>query len=55
MLNHILKKFKFSSVPVIDTSNFINKQGTYMQDCEKVADALHKIGCVIIKDPMVQQ
>ena len=31
----------------------MNKEGNYKEDCEKIAEALHIFGCVIIKDPRV--
>lgn len=41
------------SVPIVDVKNFLTGTGNYTQDCKAVADALHKYGCLIIKDPRV--
>lgn len=42
------------SVPVVDVTNFVNGTGNHTQDCKKVTEALHKYGCLIIKDPRVK-
>ncbi|KAL4456283.1 hypothetical protein ABPG74_014244 [Tetrahymena malaccensis] len=44
-----------AKVPVVETSNFLNKTGDYKKQCEEVAQALHTYGCVIIRDPRVNQ
>ena len=41
------------SVPVVDVTNFLNGTGNYSQDCKQVTEALHKYGCLVIKDPRV--
>jgi hypothetical protein len=41
------------SVPIVDVTNFVKGTGNYEQECKTVADALHKYGCLIIKDPRV--
>ncbi len=41
------------SVPIVDIKNFLTESGNYTQDCKEVAQALHKYGCLIIKDPRV--
>ncbi len=49
--------FKFSAlkVPIVDVEPFMKGQGNCEQDCKIVADALHKYGCLVIKDPRVNQ
>lgn len=41
------------SVPIVDVSNFVKGIGNCEQECKTVAEALHKYGCLIIKDPRV--
>lgn len=41
------------SVPIVDVNNFLNGTGNYEKDCQQVAQALEKYGCLIIKDPRV--
>lgn len=41
------------SVPIVDVQPFLTETGNYAQDCKTVAEALHKYGCLIIKDPRV--
>jgi len=46
------------SVPIVDLETFFNRESdneTYVAECLKVADALHRFGIVIIKDPRVFQ
>jgi isopenicillin N synthase-like dioxygenase len=45
--------FSQSVVPVVDVSNFLKESGNYTKDCKTVTEALHKYGCLIIKDPRV--
>lgn len=40
-------------VPIIDVKNFLTESPGYAEDCKAVADALHKFGVLIIKDPRV--
>lgn len=49
--------FRFSSlkVPIVDVEPFLKGQGNREADCKVVAEALHKYGCLIIKDPRVNQ
>lgn len=42
------------SVPIVDVQPFLTDSPTYAADCKQVASALHKYGCLIIKDPRVQ-
>ena len=41
------------SVPIVDVNNFLSGTGNYDKECKKVAEALEKYGCLIIKDPRV--
>ena len=41
------------SVPIVDVSTFLSGKGNSSQECKTVAEALHKYGCLIIKDPRV--
>ena len=49
--------FRFSSlkVPIVDVEPFLRGQGNCEKDCQTVAESLHKYGCLIIKDPRVNQ
>lgn len=49
--------FKCSSikVPVIDVKGFLTESPSAKSDCKQVAEALHKYGCLVIKDPRVNQ
>ncbi len=49
--------FKFSAlkVPIVDVEPFLKGQGNCEQDCKTVAGALKKFGCLVIKDPRVNQ
>jgi isopenicillin N synthase-like dioxygenase len=42
-------------VPIIDVKPFLTEAPFNKSDCKQVADALHKYGCVVIKDPRVNQ
>jgi hypothetical protein len=55
MLRLLLLKnfFSQSTIPVVDVSNFLEHSGNYTYDCTIVSEALHKYGCLIIKDPRV--
>ena len=49
--------FKFSNlkVPIIDVEPFLSGKGNRLEECKTVAESLHKYGCLIIKDPRVNQ
>jgi hypothetical protein len=59
MLTNILRKIVYrysaTSVPIVDVASFLTESPSAKSDCKKVADALHKYGCIIIKDPRVNQ
>lgn len=59
MLTNIAKSivFRCSSikVPIIDVQSFLTESPSSKSDCKQVAEALHKYGCLIIKDPRVNQ
>lgn len=44
-----------ASVPIVDTTNFMLGRPEAKRDCLAMAEALHKYGCVVIKDPRVNQ
>lgn len=44
-----------SVVPVVETANFLNKEGDFLADCKKVLKAFEDTGCLIIRDPRVNQ
>ena len=44
-----------ATVPVIDINNFFNKGPKYLDECKRTADAFHNYGCIIIKDPRVNE
>jgi len=44
-----------STVPVVETANFLNKEGDFLQDCKKVIKAFEETGCLVIRDPRVNQ
>lgn len=58
MLQRVLRKVvsSFSSlkVPIVDVEPFLKGQAA-TQDCKTVAEALKQYGCLIIKDPRVNQ
>ena len=44
------------ALPVIDINIFMNKEKNpvlYEQECGKLAEALHKYGCAVVRDPRV--
>jgi len=43
------------SVPVVETANFLGHEGSYLEDCKKVLKAFEETGCLIIRDPRVNQ
>lgn len=52
---NIVFKFSALKVPIVDVEPFLKGKGNCEQDCKTVAEALHKYGCLIIKDPRVNQ
>jgi len=43
-------------LPVIDLKTFFNQSGdlaAYLNECNKLANALHEFGCVVVRDPRV--
>ena len=52
---NILFKCASIKVPVIDVKGFLTESPSYKSDCKQVAEALHKYGCLVIKDPRVNQ
>jgi hypothetical protein len=41
-----------NEVPVIDAAAYMNRvEGQWEQECQKVAESLHKYGIVVLKDP----
>ena len=43
-------------LPVIDLNKFFNQStdiAGYLNECNKLANALHQFGCVVVKDPRV--
>lgn len=59
MLTALAKNVIFScasiKVPVIDVQSFLTESPKAKSDCKQVAEALHKYGCLVIKDPRVNQ
>lgn len=54
----IIKKNSILKLPVIEISAHFNKSidpETYANECKKVADALHKYGVAIVRDPRVDE
>lgn len=54
-LKNIVFRFSNLKVPIVDIQPFLTETGNYTQDCKAVADALKTYGCLIIKDPRVNQ
>ncbi len=58
MLKKILSKisYQFSNlkIPIVDIEPFLRGK-TCPEECKKVADAFYNFGCLIIKDPRVNQ
>ena len=44
-----------SGVPVVQTSSFLNQEGNFIEDCKSVVKAFEETGCLIIRDPRVNQ
>lgn len=42
-------------VPIIDVKAFLTESPASKTDCKQVAQSLHKYGCLVIKDPRVNQ
>ncbi len=59
MLTKLGLRFVFNcasiKVPIIDVKSFLTESPSSKSDCKQVAEALHKYGCLIIKDPRVNQ
>lgn len=59
MLRNLTKTLLFQNsaikVPVVDIKSFLTESPSAKSDCKQVAEALHKYGCLIIKDPRVNQ
>jgi hypothetical protein len=55
----IPKDCLIEDVPIIDVEKFLNKdsvdQETWMAECKKVADSLHKFGILIFRDPRASE
>ena len=57
MLGKVCQRFLFGTskaVPLVDISNFLQKRGNYLEDCKNAAEAFHKYGSLIIKNPDVK-
>ena len=54
-LKNLSAKFSSLKVPIIDVKPFLTEGSSSKSDCKIVADALHKYGCLVIKDPRVDQ
>ena len=48
-------RFSSLKVPVVDVQPFLNNPTSAQAECKVVAEALHKYGCLVIKDPRVHQ
>jgi len=44
-----------TSIPVVELASFINREGDYLEHCKKVVKAFEETGCLIIRDPRVNQ
>lgn len=55
MLLRTIFKSHFSNfkIPSVDLTRYINQEKGWEQDCEKIADSLHKYGLLYIKDPRI--
>jgi isopenicillin N synthase-like dioxygenase len=42
-------------VSVVETANFLKRSGDYKEDCKKVAKSFEETGCLVIRDPRVNQ
>jgi hypothetical protein len=42
-------------VPIIDVEKFLEKLPGWEEECQKVADCLHKYGILIFKDPRANE
>lgn len=43
------------TVPVVETAPFLSRQGDFIEDCKKVVKAFEQTGCLVIRDPRVNQ
>jgi len=58
MISRFVRSFSTiskTSVPLINTSEFLNRTPNLKEECQKAADAFHKYGCLIIRDPRVNE
>ena len=55
VLKNIAFRFSALKVPVVDVKPFLSNPDSAKAECKVVADALHKYGCLVIKDPRVNQ
>ena len=55
VLRRLTQKCSSLKVPIVDVSGFLKESAGYENDCKTVAESLHKFGCLVIKDPRVQQ
>lgn len=44
-----------NTVPIVDTKEFLSGSSRANAECEKAAEGFHKYGCLIIKDPRVNE
>ena len=51
----IYRLFSNLKVPIVDVKPFLSDAPSSKTDCKQVAEALHKYGCLVIKDPRVDQ
>ncbi|CAE7757327.1 unnamed protein product [Symbiodinium microadriaticum] len=54
--NDVFSAVEPLALPVIDINVFMNKEKNpelFKQECAKLADALHKYGCAVVRDPRV--
>ena len=54
-LNKFSNKFSVLKIPIADVGPFLKGKDNDDEECKRVAEAFHKLGCLIIKDPRVNQ
>ena len=54
-LRNIAFRFSNIKVPIVDVKPFLTDGPSSKADCKVVTEALHKYGCLVIKDPRVDQ
>ena len=43
---------QYAQVPIIDAAVYLDKQNdSWLEECQKVADSLHRYGIIILRDP----